>query len=109
MVGMLAAAGAMGQVGRAHGRAQGDIADERVLARVQKFLRAAVAVRRLKGETFGLYGGRPMGMYTAVANADQWKRDFGIDVEHIDQYEIIRRSALVENGKVEKAFEIGRA
>ncbi|HEV2352489.1 MAG TPA: L-fucose/L-arabinose isomerase family protein [Terriglobia bacterium] len=104
MVGMLAAAGGMDQVGRAHGRAQGDIADDRVLARVQKFLRAAVAVSRLKGETFGLYGGRPMGMYTAVANADQWKRDFGIDVEHIDQYEIIRRSDLVEPGKVENAF-----
>jgi len=105
MVGMLAAAGAMDQVGRTHGRVQGDIADDAVFAKVRRFLRAAVAVRRLKGETFGLYGGRPMGMYTAVADADQWKRDFGIDVEHVDQYEIIRRSELVANDRVEHAFD----
>ncbi|MGD0695852.1 MAG: L-fucose/L-arabinose isomerase family protein [Terriglobia bacterium] len=104
MVGMLAAAGAMDQTGRAHSRVQGDVADDAVFAQVKKKLRAAVAVSRLKGETFGLYGGRPMGMYTAVANLDQWKRDFGIDVEHIDQYEIIRRSELVEKDKVESAF-----
>ena len=105
MVGMLAAAGAMDQVGRAHGRVQGDIADDAVFAKVRRFLRAAVAVRRLKGETFGLYGGRPMGMYTAVADADQWKRDFGIDVEHVDQFEIIRRAELVANDRVEHAFD----
>jgi len=104
MVGMLAAAGAMDQAGRNHSRVQGDITDDTVFTQVQKKLRAAVAVSRLKGETFGLYGGRPMGMYTAVANADQWKRDFGIDVEHIDQYEIIRRSELVEKEKVDFAF-----
>ncbi len=105
MVGMLAAAGAMDQVGRAHHRVQGDISDEAVLATVDKLLRAAVATSRLKGETFGLYGGRPMGMYTAVAAADQWKRDFGIDVEHVDQYEIIRRSDSVDEDRVENAFE----
>lgn len=104
MVGMLAAAGGMDQVGRTHFRVQGDIGDAKVFDKVQKYLRAAVAVSRLKGETFGLYGGRPMGMYTAVAAADQWKRDFGIDVEHIDQYEIIRRSELVPKDKVENAF-----
>ena len=104
MVGMLAAAGGMDQVGRDHFRVQGDIGDEKVFGKVQKFLRASVAVSRLKGENFGLYGGRPMGMYTAVAAADQWKRDFGIDVEHIDQYEIIRCSELVPKDKVENAF-----
>lgn len=104
MVGMLAAAGGMDQVGRHHHRVHGDIGDERVFANVQKFLRAAVAVSRLKGENFGLYGGRSMGMYTAVADADQWKREFGIDVEHIDEYEIIRRSDLVPKDKVEHAF-----
>jgi L-fucose isomerase len=104
MVGMLAAAGGMDQVGRDHFRVQGDIGDAKVLDNVQKYLRAGVAVSRLKGETFGLYGGRPMGMYTAVADADQWKRDFGIDVEHIDQYEIIRRADLVPKDKVESAL-----
>lgn len=104
MVGMLAAAGGMDQVGRTHTRAQGDVGDAAVFARIERFLRAATSVSRLRGETFGLYGGRPMGMYTAVADAAQWKRDFGIDVEHVDQSEIIRRSELIDPARVEHAF-----
>jgi len=105
MVGMLASAGALDQVGTFHARISGDIADAKVLRRVMAFVRGASAVHRLRGETFGLFGGRPMGMYTAVANLDQWMQLFGIDVEHIDQSEIIRRSAEAPDDEVERAFE----
>ncbi|UCF09616.1 MAG: L-fucose/L-arabinose isomerase family protein [Candidatus Bipolaricaulota bacterium] len=105
MVGMLASAGALDQIGAFHGRVSGDISDAAVLDRVMSFIRGASAVRRLRGETFGLFGGRPMGMYTAVANADQWMDLFGIDVEHIDQSEIIRRSAEASEEEVDRAFE----
>jgi L-fucose isomerase len=104
MVGMLASAGALDQLGRYHKRVSGDVGEKKTLEKVVRFLRAAVAVNRLKGETFGLFGGRPMGMYTAVADLDQWKKMFGIDVEHIDQYDIVRRSGLVDKKKVEKAL-----
>ena len=33
-----------------------------------------------------------MGMYTAVANSQEWSRKFGINVEEIDQWELVRRS-----------------
>jgi len=36
-----------------------------------------------------------MGMYTAVGRTDEWMRRFGIDVEEIDQWEIVRRAELV--------------
>ena len=42
MVGMLAAAGGMDQVGRTHFRVQGDIGDAKVFDKVQKYLRAEV-------------------------------------------------------------------
>lgn len=105
MVGMLASAGALNQIGEFHGRIWGDVGDEQVVKKLMKFIRAASAVNRLKGETFGLFGGRPMGMYTAVANLDQWRSEFGIDIEHIDQMEIVRRSKLVSEDKVNKALE----
>ena len=105
MVGMLAAGGALDQVGRAHGRAWGDIDDEGVLARVDAHVRAAAASEGLLGQTFGRVGGRPMGMYTAVSNSDQWVREFGIDVEEIDQWELVRRSELVDPGSVRRARE----
>ena len=105
MVGMLASAGALDQIGALHGRLVGDISDANILRKVMAFIRAGSTIARLKGETFGLFGGRPMGMYTAVANLDQWMSSFGIDVKHIDQSEIIRRAGEVSEEEVKKAFE----
>ena len=105
MVGMLAAAGALDQIGRTYGRAWGDVSDPAVMARLEAHVRAGAAVRSLQGSTFGRIGGRPMGMYTAVSNTDQWMEKFGVDVEEIDQWELVRRSEEVEGGKVRAARE----
>ncbi|GAB3903615.1 L-fucose/L-arabinose isomerase family protein [Kibdelosporangium lantanae] len=92
MVGMLAAGGALDQIGRVHVRLWGEPAS--VVPSIGAHATAAAAVRRLRGSTFGRIGGRPMGMNTAVANTDQWQRQFGVDVEEIDQWEIVRRTDL---------------
>lgn len=42
-------------------------------------------------------------MNTAVANTDQWQRIFGVDVEEIDQWEIVRRAELADATEVSKA------
>src|SRR5205085_3695716 len=78
-----------------YARAYGEIEDEATYARVRSFVRAASAASRLKGQTFGLIGGRSMGMYTATADPAQWLATFGVDVEHIDQGEIVRLAAEV--------------
>ncbi len=98
MVGMLAAGGALDQAGRRHFRLWGDVAEPSVLAGLQAHIRAAAGVSGLRGKTFGRIGGRPMGMYTAVANTDQWMSSFGIDVEEIDQWEVVRLSEKVPQG-----------
>jgi L-fucose isomerase len=100
MVGMLAGGGALDQIGRVHARAWGDIGSPDVLAAVSTQAAAAAAVQGLRGATFGRIGGRPMGMYTAVGNTDQWMRTFGVDVEEIDQWEVVRRAELVESSRV---------
>ncbi len=105
MVGMLAAVGALDQIGRTYGRAWGDVSDPAVMARLEAYVRAGAAVRSLQGSTFGRIGGRPMGMYTAVSNPDQWMEKFGVDVEEIDQWELVRRSAEIDGGKVRAARE----
>lgn len=101
LVGMLAAAGSLDQVGVFHGRVSGDIGDDAVLARVLQFLRPAVAVARLRGAVYGVIGGRSMGMYTAVPALDVWRRQFGIDIEHIDQFEIVRRAQAVPDKRAD--------
>ncbi len=103
MVGMLAAAGGLDQIGRAYARAWGDASDTAVLDRVDVHARAGAAVRALAGSTFGRIGGRPMGMYTAVSATDQWLERFGVDVEEIDQWEIVRRAGDVDATEVRRA------
>ena len=100
MVGMLAAAGTMDQLGKKYARVWGDIRDSAVLAQVMTFIRAAGAVSKLRGQTFGLFGGRPLGMYTAVSNLDQWNTMFGLDVEHIEQEDVVRYAAKADAKKV---------
>jgi L-fucose/D-arabinose isomerase len=105
LVGMLASTGALNQIGVPFERAWGEIEDDEAYAPVRRFCRAAGVAKALRGQTYGLIGGRPMGMYTAVANADDWMRQFGIDIEHIDQWEIVRRADTVDGARVSAARE----
>ena len=104
MVAMLAAAGMMDQLGTAYRRLWGDIDDPSVLRQVLSYIRAACSLARLRGQTYGLFGGRPLGMLTAVANQDEWLSTFGIDVEHVEQWDIMRYAQEVEPARVEAAF-----
>jgi L-fucose isomerase len=101
MVGMMAAAGTLDQLGLPHTRVWGDSADPDTMARVMTFIRAAGALSHLRGQTYGLFGGRPLGMYTAVSNLDQWRMMFGLDVEHIEQYDVMRYAAEVDPARVD--------
>jgi L-fucose/D-arabinose isomerase len=105
MVGMLAAAGALDQIGRPYGRAWGRVEEPEVWSRIDAHIRAGAVVDRLRGSTFGRIGGRPMGMYTAVSNSDRWLEQFGVDVEEIDQWELVRRAPEVDGARVGSARE----
>ncbi|MBA3405000.1 MAG: L-fucose/L-arabinose isomerase family protein [Gemmatimonadaceae bacterium] len=105
MVGMLAAGGSLDRLGRTHSRAWGDSNDDGVLHQIHVQAGAAMAVARLRGNVFGRIGGRSMGMYTAVADVGDWMTMFGIDVEEIDQWEIVRRSELVEPARASAGRE----
>jgi L-fucose isomerase len=103
LVGMLAAGGALDQIGRDHTRLWGAGEDPDLVAGIGVHARAAAAVASLRGSTFGRFGGRPMGMNTAVANTDQWMRQFGIDVEEIDQYELVLRAERADAAEAARA------
>jgi L-fucose/D-arabinose isomerase len=104
MVAMLSNAGMMDQLNLPYHRIWGAIEEAGVLQSVMAYIRAAGSLSRLKGQTYGLFGGRPLGMYTAVANLDQWNKIFGVDVEHIEQYDLLRYSERVADQRVEAGF-----
>jgi len=101
-VGLLGAAGALDQMGLSHIRIREDFGTPAMEEKLLPFIRAAGARARLQGEVFGLFGGRSLGIDTGTFDPMQWRRQFGVDVEHIDQLEIIRRAETVSPERAEK-------
>jgi len=92
LVGMLAGAGSLDQAGVRFYKTFGDIDDDAALNALSARLRAVAAAHRLRGQTYALIGGRSLGIDTTVIDPAQWMEQFGVDVDHIDQFELIRRS-----------------
>lgn len=102
--GLLAVSNALKRVGINHEKLWGDLEENRVKRKILTFAKAAHAKSRLKGQTFGIIGGRSIGITIGTLDPEDWYKKFGIDVEHIDQLEIIRRAGLIPSEKVENAF-----
>ena len=94
LVGMLANSGSLDQAGIPFTKAFGDIADDQVFARLRTQIRAVAAATRLRGLTYCIIGGRSLGIDTTVIDPAQWMQQFGIDVDHVDQFELVRRAEL---------------
>ena len=90
IVATLAAGGALDQMDYPHKRIIGSTDDAAIIQKIIDFCTAAHAKDRLKGMTFGLFGGRGLSICTTTADPAQWQSLFGIDIEHIDQMEITR-------------------
>jgi L-fucose isomerase len=91
----LGAAGALDQIGYPHLRAREGFDAPTLGEKALPFIRAASAVSQLKGQVFGMFGGRSLGIDTGTIDSMQWRKMFGVDVEHIDQLEIIRRAEMM--------------
>ena len=102
--GLQAAVGFIRQSGGQCEKLWGNIAEPGILARAMAFLRGARALSGLRGQVFGLVGGRSIGMGTGTAAPDTWLRDFGVDIDHIDQYELVRRAQQVPPEETTRAL-----
>lgn len=105
LVGMMASAGSLDQLGIKNTRVWGDIATDEVYDKIVKFANSAKVMNCLKGSVYGMFGGRSMGMYTGVADQATWMKKFGIDCEHLDEMEIIRVAGLIKKERIAKAFD----
>ena len=94
LVGMLANSGSLDQAGIPFTKSFGDIADDAVFGRLRSQIVAVAAAHRLRGLTYCLIGGRSLGIDTTVIDPAQWLKQFGIDVDHVDQLELVRRAEL---------------
>jgi L-fucose isomerase len=88
LVGMLANSGSLDQAGIPFLKSFGDVEDAAVFGRLRSHVTAVAAARRLRGLTYCLIGGRSLGIDTTVIDPAQWMKQFGIDVDHVDQFEL---------------------
>ncbi|TFG64058.1 MAG: fucose isomerase [Spirochaetales bacterium] len=106
MVGMLANAGSLDQIGIPFFKIFGELTDKKIYEKLKAAILGISAFNRMKGLTYVNVGGRSLSIDTAIADPALWMEKFGIDVDHVDQMELVRRAELeLENpAKVEKAL-----
>ncbi len=103
MGGMLAAGGALHQMGVPHERIWAPYEGEEARRRLGVFVRAAGARHRLQGQVYGQIGGRSIGMLTGVSSSPaEWLRIFGVDIDHADESEILRLAEEVDDAERER-------
>ena len=103
-VALLATAGLLNQAGKAHERVIGDIDDPAVFKKVSDLLDAVAVADGLKRSSYGMIGGRSIGIGTTVADPIQWQKTFGVEFDHCDQYEIVWRAMQMEEERVDRHF-----
>jgi L-fucose isomerase len=108
MVGMLAAAGSLDQIGIPFYKIFGDIDDDGIFARIQSCVSGISAFHKLRGQTYVNVGGRSISIDTCVADPALWMDKFGMDVDQVDQFELVRRAELLIGGddpRLQKAID----
>lgn len=103
--GPTAVKGAIDEIGVWNRAVYGQPVNPDVFDEMTGFAAAAACVNRLRGTTFGMFGGRAMGITTGIIDAAQWQKLFGVDVEHIDQLEIVRGAEEISADQIEKHFQ----
>ncbi|WP_158084336.1 L-fucose/L-arabinose isomerase family protein [Marispirochaeta aestuarii] len=101
-VGLLGASGALSQIGFPHRCIRENYDGEIYQRKVLPLLNAAAVREKLKGSVFGLFGGRSIGIDTSTYDPMQWKTQFGVDSEHLDQVEIIRVAETIPQDRIDK-------
>ena len=104
MVGMFGAAGTLSQIGIDHIRIRDDFGATVFEEKMLPYFRAASVKAQLRGRVMGLFGGRSLGIDTGTFDPMQWRSQFGVDVDHIDQLEIVRRADLIEPERAAKTM-----
>lgn len=104
-VALLATCGLLSQVGKPAVRVIGDINEPAVAKKVRDMLDAIAVAEGLKRSSYGMIGGRSIGIGTTVADPTQWQNLFGTEFDHCDQYEIVWRAQEMDPARVKKHLD----
>ena len=104
-VGATVVHGGLAEVGIEHKFIIGMPDDAKTKNKLLGAIRAAVALKKMKGSTFGMIGGRGMGQTAGVADPSQLMQIFGMDLEHTDQLVVMEKAEAQKMDDVKAAYE----
>jgi len=96
MVGLLAAAGALEQANIKVKRALGNFEDGKLKDEVVSFVKACHTLSVLRRSNYCQVGGRSIGIITTTADFSKWQELFGIECDHRDQLEVVRKAESMD-------------
>jgi L-fucose isomerase len=105
LVGAAITRGGMAELGIYANLIYGEPDDPQALERARVLLQAACAATGLRGQRLGYAGGRSMGMLTAVADPNEVRRKFGVEIDSFEQMEVIERSDGVDEARVRSFYQ----
>ena len=101
IVGASVVRGSLDEAGITNCLVYGDFDDAEALQELEVRCLGAAAGSSLRGQIYGLMGSRSLGMLTAAVDANQWRRQFGVEVESWDQSEIIDLAQKMPDAEVD--------
>jgi L-fucose isomerase len=104
LVGAAITRGGMAELGIYANLVYGEPDDPQTLESTRMLLRAACAAKGLRGQRLGYAGGRSMGMLTAVADPNEVRLKFGVEIDSFEQMEVIERAAEVDEARVRSFY-----
>jgi len=97
--------GTLDEVGIKHEFVYGFPHDNETMRRIEAYANAARVANKLKGSTIGLIGGFSMGAFTGRVDEAYWMEKFGVNVDHVDQYMVIRIVDEISKEEVTRKYE----
>ena len=102
LVTLLAVGGMLDQTGKKCIRVSGDYEDPQIQEKVDNFVKGVYVAEGIRRSSYGMIGGRSIGIGTTVADPSQWQSTFGVEFDHCDQYEIVYRAKALDEERVQK-------
>ena len=108
IVGASVVRGSLDEAGLTNCLVYGDFDDPATQQALALRVLGAAAGMHLRDQVYGLMGSRSLGMYTSAVDANQWQRQFGLDVESWDQSEVIEKARSLPDSAVAEQFHWAR-
>lgn len=101
LIGASIAKGSLDEIGVDAPLVYGDFNNKEALDELRLECLVKSVVTKLRGQTYGIFGTRSMGMYTAVVDPNEWRKKFGIETVGFDQLEVIERAKSLKDEEIQ--------